>query len=133
MCYYPVAEYQNQQKSKCDEQCDDICQRMIIVKDVTLRTYDSQAPFGAVHGLVTHLTRCAVDDDSHATLVASSHLMTQGNEVGLFSWIHIVEDGMGEQFRRVRMYEVVALFAQHHKIGIRIGLLCSDVLREAYQ
>ena len=59
--------------------------------------------------------------------------MPQCENVGILFGIGIAEDGVGEEFCRIRMQEVAAFFACHHEVGIGIGLLCGDDFGETQQ
>ena len=128
-----TAENQDQQQTNDKEGRDDIRQQVVVVEDGALRTGEGKAPVGAWHRLITDDIGFTIDLDTHATLLTCGHLMTQGKDISILVGIGIAEDGLGEELCGIGMEIVSALVARHEKIGIGIGRLGGDRLRETYQ
>jgi hypothetical protein len=91
-----ATEQECQQQTYDNEHDDDKSQAVVTSQDTPVRRDKGQTPVGVWHGLVTDETGFAVYLHAHITLLACSHLMTQGKDIGIRLGIGIAIDGLRE-------------------------------------
>ena len=101
----------------------DVGKAVVACQNVVVGTDNGEAPRGAGNRLIAHETGFSVDGDVHVSLLACRHFMSQRDDVSLLARIGTVEYGVGEQASGVGVDEVASVVAQHHEVGVGVGLL----------
>ena len=104
---------------------------MVSGQHVAVRTDQGKAPLCAWHGLIADETVLAVDLHGQTSLVACSHLMSQGDDVALVTRVGTSEDGLIEQLALVGVNHVAPFTIEHDEIGIGVGLLFRNDISES--
>ena len=125
-----VAEPEDEYQPDDQQGHDDIGKLTVAGQYIAVRTDEGQTPIGTPHWLIADQAGLAIDNDPQCACLALCHLMAQSHDVRVLTDVDVVEDGPGEQPRRIRMDKIAAIGAEHHEIGMRIRLLGRDDLGE---
>ena len=128
-----VASPGQQQQSDEEQGQQDVVQAVVAAEQLVGGADEGHAPLRAFEGAVEHDVLLAVEFHFHVACAPVGHLVAQCHDVGVLFGIGAGEDGLLEQFRGVGVNEVVAVGAQHHEVGVGVGMLCVDGLREPLQ
>ena len=126
--YNLSAEHKHEHQSRCEQGEEDKRQPIITSEDVTLLTYQCDAPAGLDHRLIEHIAHLTIKIHLHIAFLLRHHLMTHSNNIGLGKWVGIVEDSLMDQSCGVRVYKDMTFLSQHDTVGVLVRhILCDNL------
>ena len=108
-----VTMHDNDKQTNYEQWNNNVCETIVIIKDIAVRTHDGKAPFCLGHTHVANQRSMTINHNRHTALTTLSHLVAQGYDVRILLWVGNRENGLVEQSRRVRMPHIAALLVNH--------------------
>ena len=125
--------HEQEQKANDNDAQHDVEKAIVATENLTLGADDGKAPSCAGHGTEEDVALLAIDGDMPHALLASHHVTSQPDAVGILHGVGTGEDAVRDQLCGVWIDEVVASLAQHDAIGTGRGFLGGDCLGKPVQ
>ena len=131
---YDAAAAQYEQHQSDDEQWWQYeVQTVVAAQQFVRRAYQRHTPLCALQWAVKDDVRPAVHLHLHVSRPPVGHRVSQCHDVSAVPGVGVAEDGLLQQLRGVRVYEVVSVGAQHHEVRVFVRVFGGDGLCEFLQ